>query len=302
VEPVSFAHPILLAGLVVIPVALALYVRAERRPHGFAPPHLTPSVLRRRAGWRRHAAVAGYGVALAVLLVALAKPQASVAVATEQARVMLLIDHSGSMLASDVEPTRLDAAKRAARTFLDAVPDDVRVGLEAFDQKADVLQSPTRDRDAVKQALRTITPSGSTATGDAVEFALQNLSGKAPAAIVLLSDGKSVRGTDPLQAARDAKARKIPIYTVALGTAAGTVKGESVPPDPQTLASIARTTGGSAFTAAGTSKLDQVYQRLGSQITKRKQTREVTNLFAAGALALMSASALASLAWFGRLV
>lgn len=298
----SFGHPLLLIGLVVVPVVLALYVRAERRPHGFAPPHLMASVLRRRAGWRRHAAIAGYGVALAVLLVALAKPQATVAVATEQARVMLLVDHSGSMLASDVKPTRLDAAKRAARTFLDTVPDDVRVGLEAFDQKADVLQSPTRDRDAVKAALKTIRPSGSTATGDAIEFALQSLSGKAPAAIVLVSDGKSVRGTDPATAAQAAERRHIPIYTVALGTAAGTVKGESVPPDPQTLARIARITGGTAFTAADTSKLDQVYERLGSQITKRKQKREVTNLFAAGALALMSASALASLAWFGRLV
>jgi Ca-activated chloride channel family protein len=302
VEPVSFAHPTLLIGLVLVPVVLALYVRAERRPHGFAPAPLMPSVLRRRAGWRRHAALTGYGVALAALLVALAKPQTTVAVATEQARVMLVVDHSGSMLASDVKPTRLDAAKRAARTFLDAVPDDVRVGLEAFDQKAEVLQSPTRDREAVKQALKPIAPSGTTATGDAIEFALQSLNGRAPAAIVLLSDGKSVRGADPLQAAQEAKRRHIPIYTVALGTAAGTVKGEPVPPDPQTLARIAQTTGGQAFTAADTRKLDRVYQRLGSQITKRKQTREVTNLFAAGALALMSASALASLAWFGRLL
>jgi Ca-activated chloride channel family protein len=277
-------------------------VRRERRPHAFAPKHLLPSVIRRRAGWRRHAAIVGYGLALAGLLVAVAKPQTTEAVPTEQARVMIVIDHSGSMLAQDVKPTRVAAAKQAATTFLDAVPDDVRVGLEEFDQKADVLQSPTRDRDAVKQALATIKPSGMTATGDAIEAGLQGLTGKAPAAIVLLSDGKSTRGTDPLQAARKAKARHIPIYTVALGTASGTVNGTTVPPDPQTMASIARITGGQAFTASDTAKLSAVYKRLGSQVTKEKRTREVTSTFAAGALALMALSALTSLGLTGRLL
>jgi Ca-activated chloride channel homolog len=299
---VSFGNPAYLAGLALIPLALVLYVRRERRPHDFAPKHLLPSVIRRRAGWRRHAAVAGYGVALAGLLVAVAKPQTTQAVPTEQARVMIVTDHSGSMLASDVKPTRLAAVKQAASAFLDAVPDDVRVGLEAFDQKADVLQSPTRDRDAVKQALATIRPSGMTATGDAIKVALQALTGKAPAAIVLLSDGKSTRGTDPLQAARAARARHIPIYTVALGTNRGTVNGTTVPPDPQTMASIARITGGQAFTAGDTAKLSAVYKRLGSQVTKEKRTREVTSTFAAGALALMALSALASLGLTGRLL
>jgi Ca-activated chloride channel homolog len=299
---VSFASPAYLAGLVLIPLALVLYVRRERRPHGFAPKHLLPSVVRRRAGWRRHAAVVGYGAALAGLLVAVAKPQTTEAVPTEQARVMIVVDHSGSMLADDVKPTRLAAVKQAANTFLDAVPDDVRVGLEAFDQKADVLQSPTRDRDAVRQALQTVKPSGMTATGDAIAVALQSLTGKAPAAIVLLSDGKSTRGTDPLQAAQKAKARHIPIYTVALGTSSGTVNGTTVPPDPQTLASIARTTGGQAFTASDTKKLSAVYKRLGSQVTKEKRTREVTSTFALGALALMALSALGSLGLTGRLL
>jgi Ca-activated chloride channel family protein len=299
---VSFANPAYLAGLALIPIALVLYIRRERRPHGFAPEQLLPSVLRRRAGWRRHVAVVGYGAALAGLLVAVAKPQTTQAVPTEQARVMVVIDHSGSMLATDVKPSRLAAVKQAASAFLDAVPDDVRVGLEAFDQKADVLQSPTRDRDAVKQALATIKPSGMTATGDAIEVALQSLTGRAPAAIVLLSDGKSTRGSDPLEAAQKAKARHIPIYTVALGTASGVVNGTTVPPDPQTMASIARGTGGQAFTAGDTAKLSAVYKRLGSQVTKEKRTREVTSTFAAGALALMALSALASLGLTGRLL
>ena len=100
-----------------------------------------------------------------------------------------------------------------------------------------MLQSPTRDHDAVREALQSVKAAGSTATGDAIKAALQRLPGKAPAAIVLLSDGKSVRGSDPVEAAQAAKARKIPIYTVALGTAQGTINGgEPVPPDPQTLA------------------------------------------------------------------
>jgi Ca-activated chloride channel family protein len=300
---VSFASPTFLIGLALIPVALWIYVRSERRPQTFAPAKLLPSVAPRRAGWRRHAAIVGYGAAMAALLVALAKPQATVAVPTEQARVMIVTDRSGSMQATDVAPSRLAAAKKAAATFLDAIPDKVRVGAVAFNQRAEVLQSPTRDHDAVKEAIESIRPAGSTATGDAIEAALNDITGKAPAAIVLLSDGKSVRGSDPLEAAQTARERKIPIYTVALGTAGGTINdGEAVPPDPQTLAQIARITGGRAFSAGDTQALDQVYKRLGSQVATEKRPLEVTSLFAGGALGLMLVSALSSLRWFGRLL
>jgi len=303
VGPLTFANPLFLVGLALIPVVLVLYVRAERRPHAFAPAKLMPSVTRKRAGWRRHAAVAGYGAALAVLLVALAKPQATIAVPTEQARVMIVTDRSGSMLAEDVAPNRLAAAKKAADTFLDALPERVKVGAVAFNQKAEVLQSPTRDHDAVREALSSVQPAGSTATGDAITAALRSLEGDAPAAIVLLSDGKSVRGSDPLEAAQAAKERKIPIYTVALGTAQGTINGgEPVPPDPETLAQIAKQTGGKAFTAADVEALDQVYDRLGSQVATEKRKLEVTNLFAGGGLALMVLSALSSIRMFGRLI
>ena len=302
-ESLSFASPVFLVGLALIPVVLLLYVRAERRPQTFAPAKLLPSALPARAGWRRHAAVLGYGAALAVLLVALAKPQATIAVPTEQARVMIVTDRSGSMLAEDVAPNRLAAAKQAAGTFLDAVPDRVKVGAVAFNQRAEVLQSPTRDHDAVREALSSVKAAGSTATGDAITTALRNLDGKAPAAIVLLSDGKSVRGGDPLEAAQAAKERKIPIYTVALGTAQGTIDGNvPVPPDPETLAQIAKLTGGRAFTAADVNALDQVYERLGSQVATEKREREVTNLFAGGGLALMVLSALSSIRMFGRLI
>jgi Ca-activated chloride channel homolog len=299
----SFASPLFLIGLALIPIAIYMYVRGERRPQTFAAAPVLPSVVPKRAGWRRHAAIVGYGTALTALIVALAKPQATIAVPTEQARVMIVTDRSGSMQATDVKPTRLAAAKKAAATFLDAIPDKVRVGAVAFNQKAEILQSPTRDHDAVKEAIESIRPAGSTATGDAITTALQSITGKAPAAIVLLSDGKSVRGSDPIAAAEKAKERKIPIYTVALGTAQGTINnGESVPPDPQTLARIAETTGGKAFTASDLKQLDQVYKRLGSQVATEKRPREVTNLFAGGALALMLVSALSSIRWLGRLL
>ena len=299
----SFADPTFLIGLALIPVALALYVRAERRPHGFAPAALMPSVAPRRAGWRRHAAIAGYGVALAALLIALAKPQATIAVPTEQARVMIVTDRSGSMLAQDVRPNRLAAAKQAATTFLENIPEKVRVGAVAFNHKAQVLQSPTRDHDAVRESLDAVKAAGSTATGDAITAALTSIKGEAPAAIVLLSDGKSVRGSDPLTAAQQARERKIPIYTVALGTAAGTIDGdEPVPPDPATLEQIAKLTGGAAFTAGDLEQLDQVYERLGSQVATEKRKLEVTNLFAGGALALMALAALSSIRMFGRLL
>jgi Ca-activated chloride channel family protein len=155
----------------------------------------------------------------------------------------------------------------------------------------------------VREAVQSIKAAGSTATGDAIKAALDSLNGNAPAAVVLLSDGKSVRGSDPVAAAQEAKQRKIPIYTVALGTAGGTINGgEPVPPDPRTLAQIAKVTGGRAFTASDVKSLDQVYKRLGSQVATEKRKLEVTNLFAGGALALMFVSALSSIGTFGRLL
>jgi Ca-activated chloride channel homolog len=303
---VSFASPAFLVGLTLIPLLLWLYVRSERRPHAFAPAELMPSVVRKRAGWRRHAALVGYGTAVAALLVALAKPQATVAVPTEQARVMIVTDRSGSMLAKDVTPNRLAAAKRAAGAFLDAVPERVRVGAVAFNHKADVLQSPTRDHEAVREAIQSITAAGSTATGDAIKAALASLKGDAPAAIVLLSDGKSVRGSDPLAAAQRAKQLGIPVSTVALGTADGTVLGPmgeplAVPPDPATLQEISRITGGTSTQAADAGQLDDVYKQLGSKVGTKRVKREVSSSFAAAGLVLLPGGLATGLRWRGRL-
>ena len=319
----SFASPLLLAGLALLPLLVGLYVRAERRRRrhadAFAAPHLMDAVSPRRPRWRRHVPVAVLALAATGLIVALARPQVTVAVPVEQATVVITTDRSGSMLAEDVAPSRLVAARRAAGTFLDQVPDDVRVGAVAFNHKATVLQSPTRDHAAVREALAGVKAAGSTATGDALAAALRTISAsrnsqarrQPPAAIVLLSDGKSVRGRDALDVAEEARTAKVPVYTVALGTATGTIESKRadgtsvstpVPPDPETLKQVAERTGGKAFAVDDAEQLAQVYERLGSELATEKKEKEITSLFAGGALLLMFGGVAGSIRWFGRLV
>jgi Ca-activated chloride channel family protein len=302
------APAFLLLGLLLVPLAW-LYARAERAAArgrtAFATAPLMPSVAPRRPRWRRHAAIAVYALAALVLVVALARPQATVAVAVEQATVVVVTDRSGSMLATDVRPSRLVAARRAAAAFVDDLPAGVRAGAIAFNQNAQVLQSPTRDHAAVSEALAAVKAAGTTATGEALSGALKLVAvqraadrRRSPAAIVLLSDGKSVRGVDPVVVAEQARAAGVAVYTVALGTdTAG-----SSPPDPATLAQIAQRSGGRAFAAEDATALKQVYDRLGSQIATERRKEEVTGSFAGAALALMALAAAASLRWFGRFV
>ena len=317
----SFQSPWVLAALVLVPVAFALYVRSERgnrpRRDAFVAPALAPAVAPLRPGWRRHAPVALQGLALTALVVALARPEATRAVPVEQATVVVATDRSGSMLADDVAPTRLVAAREAAAKFLDAVPDDLRVGAIAFNHETTVLQSPTDDHEAVRAALESVTAAGSTATGDALQAALDLIESskapgsarRAPSAVVLLSDGKSVRGVDVMTVAARAKEAGVPVYTVALGTAAGTIESTTpsggtvrspVPPDRRTLARVAEATGGEAFAIEDASELDRVYERLGSQLATEEREVEMTGLVAGGALLLLVSGVAASLRWFGR--
>ncbi|MEA2138498.1 MAG: Ca-activated chloride channel [Solirubrobacteraceae bacterium] len=318
----SFAQPLFLVGLVLVPLALAAYLRHERvraaAAASFASPALLAAVAPSTPGWRRHVPLAVYGVALTILLVALAKPQTTVAVPIERASIMLTTDFSGSMQATDVPPTRLAAARAAANRFLGEVPGSVRVGLVAFNQAPRLVESPTTDRDAVRSALAALRPSGGTATGEALAVSLTALAAetddagvRVPSAIVLLSDGKSVHGRSPSELALRAKELKIPIYTVALGTPTGTItvrkpdgtsETKPVPPDPFEMEKVAALSGGRAFTADNVRRLSTVYEQLGSRIGYRKQQRELTAAFSGGALSLLAAGALLSLHWFRRLV
>ena len=318
----SFGAPLALLGLALLPALAVLYGRHQRSraraAQAFSAPHLAASVTPLRPGWRRHAPVAVLAAAIALLLVAAARPQTTVAVPVEHASILLMNDVSGSMEAQDVQPSRLVAARRAATTFTDSVPKQVNLGVMAFNQTPAILQSPTKDRIAVKAALQRLRSSGGTATGDAIRAAVRILTaapgvgGKPPpSAMVLLSDGKSTSGLAPVTAAQEAGRRHIPIYTVALGTASGTItvprKGggtetRQVPPDPTTLREIASASGGQAYQAADAQRLSQVYERLGSQLGRKNEPRQISSLFAAAALALLLAGATLTLRWFGRLI
>jgi Ca-activated chloride channel homolog len=319
---VSFGAPLVLLALIALPALGLWYLRQQGRRRqaaaSFARPALQPSVAPRRPGWRRHAPYAVLAIALAALVVAAARPQKTVAVPIERASIMLVTDNSGSMDATDVRPDRLTAAKLAAQRFIASVPARVNVGVMAFNQTPRVLQSPTRDRQAVNAAIARMTPSGGTATGEAIATATRilartpgELGRRPPAAIVLLSDGSSTSGRDPLVAAQVARRQRIPVYTVALGTPSGTItvpkRGggtttQRVPPDPQSLAQVARASGGKAFTAQTANGLKQVYEKLGSQLGHRDEKRQITSTVAGGGLLLLLAGGALSLGWFGRFI
>jgi Ca-activated chloride channel family protein len=322
---VSFGAPLVLLALLAIPLLALGYARAERNRRAaaasFASPALQPSVAPRRPGWRRHLPLVAMALAIAALIVAAARPERTVAVPVERASILLATDVSGSMTATDVAPNRLSAAKRAGFQFLAQVPKQVNVGVMAFNQVPRVLQSPTRDRQAVSSAIQRMSVSGGTATGEAIYTAIGVLNRapgvglkRPPAAIVLLSDGASTSGRDPVAAAQAAGKLKIPIYTVALGTSQGTITvkrpqrlgggttTQRVPPDPRSLAEIARASGGKAFTAESASGLKTVYERLGSQLGKKKEKRQVTSAVAGGGLLLLLGGAAMSLGFFGRII
>ena len=317
----SFASPVLLLSLLVPPAMAAAYWWSRRRPGRYAvrfpgTPVLA-GVVRVAPRWRRHVPAVVGALALAVLGLALAKPQRTVAVPVERASVVLVTDVSRSMRATDVEPTRLDAAVSAAEAFLDRVPDELRVGAVAFSSAPHSVLAPTHDRDRVRLHLDTLSADGSTATGDglAQALALLNEDGEGdrrgtrrrpPAAIVLLSDGKKTAGRDPVEVAREARRARVPIHTVSLGTPGAVIEGSSglplpVPPDPETMARIAETSGGETFDVSESDQLDEVYEGLGSQLATRPEKRDITAAFAGGGLVLLVTAAALSLRAGGRL-
>jgi Ca-activated chloride channel family protein len=255
-------------------------------------------------------------LALAVLILAAAKPQRTVAVPVERASIVLATDVSGSMTARDVQPSRLDAAKRAALEFADQVPASVNVGVLAFNGTPPVLQNPTRDRDTVRAAIKGMKPSGATATGEAIAAAVTILRPNdakrgPPAAVLLLSDGKSTRGRDPVTLAQAARQAGVRVYTVALGTNRGTITvtrrdGSTytrlVPPDPASLSQIARASGAKAYTAASANRLKEIYEQLGSKLGHKNEKRQITSAFAGGGLALLLVGMAMSMRWFGRFI
>jgi Ca-activated chloride channel homolog len=303
----SFASPLWLLALAAVPLAVLAYVVAGRRRRRYAVRYTVVETLAGVAAAlpqrRRHVPAVLAAIAIAGLVLALARPQMSVAVPVERASIMLVTDTSGSMNADDVDPTRIAAARRAAARFVDEVPARQRVGLVSFADGATVLQTPTEDRDAITTAIRSLRAQGATATGDGLNAALDQLRARdgesqAPGAIVLLSDGKRTAGRDPIPVAREAARLGIPIYTISLGTPGGTVENPSqpwlppqqVPPDAETMREIAQVARGQAFSVADADRLDRIYERLGSRLGTENEEREVTAAFAGGALLLLVAA------------
>ena len=314
----SFATPAWLFGLALVPLALLAYQASRRRGSRYAVRYTAVPALRAAAGtvpaWRRHLPAALALAALAALVLALAKPEKTVAVPVERASIMLVTDHSRSMSATDVSPDRLSAAQRAARTFLNTLPNQVRVGAVAFSDTPDAVQAPSSDHDDARRIVDGQVADGATATGAALEVAIDALKNdkqngkRPPSAIVLLSDGKTTVPPDPVPVARTAGQLKIPIYTVALGTRDATVPNPNpfgtpllVAPDPQTLRQIAQVSGGKAFTAEDSDSLKSIYKTLGSQLGTKTQKKQITATFAIGGLVLLLGAAVSSLRWAGRL-
>jgi Ca-activated chloride channel family protein len=297
-----------LAGLLALPLLVVLYVWSERRRKRsrarFGNPDLLPNVIDREPGRLRYLPLAVLLLALAAMIVGVARPHATVSVKREEATVILAMDVSRSMKATDVQPTRLDAARNAAKAFLVEIPEKFRVGVVSFATRAAVGVPPTEDRALVVTALDSLAPGEGTAIGDAVALSVrlgqrerESDGTVPPRAILLISDGARDGGRiDPAAAAAQAKARGIPVHTVLVGTPDGVVEETltggfrritRVPPSPETLEQLAQATGGEFFAVVDDERLREVYEELGSQLGEREESREVTDVFAAGAAALL---------------
>jgi Ca-activated chloride channel homolog len=297
----SFRWPELLWAVLLVPLVLLLWLRGERRRGQrslvFGNPALLPNMVTARPGWRRVVPIILYLLAATVLLMALARPEATAQVPRDQATIMLVMDISQSMLRTDVPPTRLEAARAAADAFLEQIPDRIQVGLVTFEVTPSVEALPTTDKEVIRTALRNARAHGTTAIGDALLRALQASrprnagdDGRPPTAILLLSDGDSRRGVPPLVAAQQARQEQVPVFTVAIA------------PEPSAeLTQIAQVSGGQAFTAPTSEQLTAVYRDLGSRLTYVEEKRELTSYFMGGAAVLLLLGAAASITWFLRI-
>jgi Ca-activated chloride channel family protein len=312
--------------LLVAPIAVALaYVLVQRARQRttvrFTSVDLLASVAPRRPGWQRHVSAVGMLAALVVLVIAIAGPARTQKVATERATVMLVLDTSGSMQATDIDPSRLQAAKTQASNFVNELPEGLQVGLVAFDTTPRTLVTPTTDYPQAISAIDSLQVGGGTATAAAIESALTSIksapadaNGKpVPAVIVLMSDGAPTIGLNGQaaipsaeQAAGDAKAAGVPIYTIAFGTPGGvvTIQGEQipVPSDPATMALIAQDSGGKSFSAQSSGELKSVFDQIGRALAYQEKPVDLTGLFTGIGLAAALLACCAALYWNQRVV
>ncbi|TAK68623.1 MAG: VWA domain-containing protein [Actinomycetota bacterium] len=302
-------------------VAYLVMLRSRRQAAvRFSSAELLRTVAPKRSGWQRFVPWASLLTAIVVGVLAFAQPAWAMRTPKERATIMLTLDVSASMLATDVDPSRLQAAQQAARDFVAALPAGLQVGLVTFDQSARLLVSPGTDRTTLLAAIDAMRVGQGTATGSGIDLALSTLEGvppgddgtKAPAAIVLMSDGAPTVGsgrqsaTDTLdEATARAASDGVPVTTIAFGTPDGsvTIRGEqvAVPYDPQTMAGIAEATGGQTFTAESADQLGSVYEQIGSIVGYDVESYDLTALAAGLALLFASLAAASAIGWATRL-
>ncbi len=333
----SFIWPIMLVGLIAIPFGVALYVVLQRRRSRTVARYGSLGLVQTAAGagigWRRHVPALFFLFGLTALVFALARPQAVVSLPRIEGTVMLVFDVSGSMAADDFEPTRMEAAKTAATAFVQGQPTSVQIGVVAFSDGGLAVQAPTGDQAAVLAAIGRLAPNRGTAIGSGLAAALETIFAAdqpqalqlsdltqappatptpvpagtfAPAVIVLLSDGENNARPEPLEVAQAAADRGVRIYTIGVGSAAGTtltVNGFTVftQLNEPLLQQMAEVTGGQYFNAADEEQLQSIYGGLQPQLVVREQSLEVTALLAGLGIALLLIGGAFSLWWFSRL-
>lgn len=343
----SFAWPWMLLTLFAVPALIVAYRRllarrAARRTElarlGLVPAAASGRVI---GGRRRHVAPLLFLGALTLVLIGLARPQATVAEPRREGTVVLAFDVSASMAAKDIEPTRIEAAKAAARRFVELQPSQIKIGVVAFGDNAVITQQPTTDRAAITAAIDRLTPGGGTAVGRGLQSALTAIVGKPvllddgtggtggngtggngnggveeqspdlgytrSAAVVLLSDGENTTAPDPQRVAEVASTAGVRVYPIGLGSTKGTVldiDGYRVATalDEQSLQELASTTDGQYFKAADAAQLERVYSSIELRWTVEQRPLEITAGFAGAAALLLLIGAALSWRWYGRVI
>ena len=303
--------------LAVVALAVAYVVMQRRRSRyavRFTNLKLLDRVAPNRPQWRRHVPAGLFLAMLGLLVVGFARPTDEVRVPRERATVLVAVDVSRSMLADDVAPDRLTAAKSAAREFVANLPEQFNVGLVGFAGSASVFVPPVTDRAAVLTGVDRLTEGSAgragTAIGDAIATSLDQIrtldpqagEDTPPARVVVLSDGANTAGQDPAQSAVLARELGVPVDAISFGTESGSIGGgQAVPVDGATLEAVAQTSGGNYFEAGSSDELRDAYADIGSSVGYQTERQDVSARFIGIGLALAALAAIASLFWFARL-
>lgn len=335
----SFIWPVMLFLLLLIPLFVWLYLRLQERRRRFATSYGTFGMVQEAAGRplgsRRHLPPALFLSGLTILLVAVARPQTVISLPRIEGTVILGFDVSGSMGADDLKPTRMEAAKTAAREFVQHQPNTVRIGIVAFSDGGFAVQAPTNDQESILATINRLTPQRGTSLGQGIMAALNTLTADtesapsaptlpdqtptptstptplpegtyAPAVIILLTDGENNQQPDPLEVAQLAADRGVRIYTVGIGSAAGTtlqVEGFTVHTqlDETTLQQIAEITDAAYYNAENEEELSAIYENINPQWVVKAEKIEVTSIFAGAGILLFLIGGTFSLLWFSRI-